>query len=222
MSRSGSQPNPGILLRHALEQRGIRDPLVLKAIEEVPRDRFLSAEQADVAWDDAAQPLEAGQTISQPYIVGLMTEALQLRPDSHVLEIGTGSGYQAAVLSRLCRSVVTVERLPQLHERASRVLRALGIHNVRCVPGDGCLGFPEEAPYDGIIVTAAAATIPEQLPLQLAPGGRLVIPVDSGERDNVQDLLIGTWEQNGFTTRTLCQCRFVPLIAGQPDDLPRR
>ena len=205
-------------LRNVLESEGIRDSRVLDAIENTPRHRFLPEGQEAAAWDNEAHAIGCGQTISQPYIVAVMTSALQLTPESHVLEIGTGSGYQAAVLSRLCRSVVSVECLPELHRRAQQVLADLGIRNVRCVQGDGWQGWPEEALYDAIIVTAAAPEIPPALPAQLKPGGRLVLPVGPTGGEAVQELLACTRRDEELITRILCQCRFVPLTGGDQSD----
>jgi protein-L-isoaspartate(D-aspartate) O-methyltransferase len=196
-------------LRRDLARRGIRDPRVLEAFESVPREEFVPPEYRSQAYDDCALPLSQGQTISQPYIVALMTEALALDGDECVLEIGTGSGYQAAILSRLCRRVVTVERLPELSAAARRVLEALGCDNVECLVGDGTLGVPEDAPYEGIIVTAAAPRIPPPLYEQLAEGGRLAIPTGD---ESIQELIVVTKTATGPRSEVVCGCRFVKLI----------
>ena len=195
-----------------LRRRGIDDERVLAAIGEVDRARFVPAEWQSYAWDDNALPIAGGQTISQPYIVALMTEALALRGDETVLEIGTGSGYQAAVLCRLCRRLVTIERLAELAFAAKETLDDLGCANITYLVGDGTLGAPAEAPFNGIIVTAGAPEVPPALYDQLAEGGRLVLPV--GPEDE-QELVIVTRTNAGPTRRSLCGCRFVRLIGEQ-------
>jgi len=195
-----------------LRRRGIADERALGAIASIDRGLFVPLEWLDHAWDDAALPIASGQTISQPYIVALMTEALALRGDETVLEVGTGSGYQAAVLSRLCDKVVTVERLPELSDLAHRVLDDLGCRNIDYRVGDGTLGAPDDAPFDGVIVTAGAPEIPPALYAQLRTGGRLVLPVGPEED---QELTLITKTPAGPTRRTLCGCRFVKLIGEQ-------
>ena len=187
----------------------IRDPRVLAAIAGVPRERFLPEELRPYAYENRPLPIGHGQTISQPLIVGLMTEALQLTSKEKVLEVGTGSGYQAAVLAELAAEVVTVERVAALAEGAAAVLAELGYRNVRVRVAGETLGWPDEAPYEGIIVTAGAPQVPPSLLDQLAPDGRLVIPV--GARD-VQELLLVINTRHGLTTRRLGPCRFVPLV----------
>jgi protein-L-isoaspartate(D-aspartate) O-methyltransferase len=169
----------------------------------------------DEAYEDTALPIGSGQTISQPYIVALMTEALRLTGDEKVLEIGTGSGYQAAVLCRLCRELVTVERLPELSEAAREKLESVGCHNVRYYIGDGTLGCPEEAPFDAILVTAAAPEMPAPLYEQLKPGGRLLIPIGD---ESLQTLMRIERRDPAPLVEDLCACRFVKLIgaAGWP------
>jgi len=203
-------------LRECLERRGIRDRRVLDAIERTRRDLFVPEELKDQAYVDEALPIGLGQTISQPYIVALMTESLGLKGDEKVLEVGTGSGYQAAVLAQLCSHVVTVERLKELSDKAEQRLRSLGFHNVDFYVGDGSLGVPEQAPYDGILVTAAAPDVPEPLLDQLKEGGRLVIPVGS---EDLQSLKVIRKLKGLLVTRHLCDCRFVKLIgqAAWPD-----
>jgi len=187
----------------------VRDERVLAAVASVPREKFVPAELRAFAYENRPLPIGHGQTISQPLIVAMMTEALDLKGGEKVLELGTGSGYQAAILAELAGQVITVERIDPLAERAAAVLDELGYENVRvCVCGD-VLGWPEEAPYDGIVVTAGAPQVPPALLEQLAPGGRLVIPV--GARD-VQELLLVTKSPLGLTTKRLGPCRFVPLV----------
>src|SRR5664279_1180630 len=160
-----------------LRRRGIGDQAVLRAMDEVPRERFVEAGFTDSAYADQALPISCGQTISQPYVVAYMTEQLALRPHHRVLEVGTGSGYQAAVLSRLAREVVSVERYRTLAEPARERLQALGYDNVEVVVGDGLLGLPERAPYDRIMVTAAAEQVPQTLLDQLADNGIMLLPL---------------------------------------------
>ena len=182
---------------------------MLAAMEEVPREQFVLKEHRREAFEDRALPIECGQTISQPYMVALMTQELSLSGTETILEIGTGSGYQAAVLSRLCRHVITVERIVELSRSARQILESLGCTNVECHVGDGSLGCAERAPYDGIIVTAGAPKIPPPLLEQLSPGGRLVIPVGSGRP---QVLQVVTKTPAGATVVDVCDCSFVPLI----------
>lgn len=192
-----------------LRRRGIADERVLAAIAEVDRARFVSKELADQAWDDKALPIGSEQTISQPYIVALMTEALAIGPDDIVLEVGTGSGYQAAVLARLCRAVISIERHEELSAQAGVVLAELGIDNVRLQVGDGSLGAPDDGPFARIVVTAGAPEVPVPLLDQLADGGRMVVPV--GKEDG-QELLVVKRAITGYSSTRLCDCRFVPLI----------
>jgi protein-L-isoaspartate(D-aspartate) O-methyltransferase len=183
---------------------------VLRAMRTVPRHRFVPPQLADDAYHDRPLPIGLGQTISQPFIVALMTELLEPRPDARVLEIGTGSGYQAAVLAECVAKVYSIEIVAPLGERAREVLKELGYRNVEVRIGDGYKGWPDAAPFDGIIVTAAPDHIPQPLVDQLAPKGRLVIPV--GTRHGVQDLLVITKDADGraVTKRTIA-VRFVPL-----------
>ena len=210
-------PEQQASLRRQLEGRGIRDPRVLDAIEHTRRDLFVPDELRDLAYDDNALAIGQGQTISQPYIVALMTEALALTGTERVLEIGTGSGYQAAILARLCHEVVTIERIETLAIPARERLTALGFINIDFRAGDGTLGCPDRAPFDGIIVTAAAPQVPAPLYDQLRVGGRLVIPVGD---DQQQDLLLVEKEHPKPRISSLCGCRFVKLIgaAGWPSD----
>jgi protein-L-isoaspartate(D-aspartate) O-methyltransferase len=193
-----------------LRRRGIMDQAVLRAIDEVPREHFVGAQFAKQAYADEALPIACGQTISQPYVVAYMTEQLALRPHHRVLEIGTGSGYQAAVLAELVAKVYTIEILEPVGKRAEADLAALGYRNIAVRIGDGYLGWPEAAPFDGIVVTAAAPHVPQPLVEQLKPGGRLVIPV--GAQWQVQELLVIEKKPDGstVTTRTI-PVRFVPL-----------
>ncbi|HRD67762.1 MAG TPA: protein-L-isoaspartate(D-aspartate) O-methyltransferase [Candidatus Competibacter sp.] len=184
---------------------------VLQAMATVPRHRFVPVEERELAYADIPLPIGRGQTISQPFIVALMTELLRPDPQAVVLEIGTGSGYQAAVLASLVRQVYSVERIPELAEDASRRLRELGYANVEVRVADGGCGWEERAPFDGIVVTAAAADVPLALVQQLKPGGRLVVPV--GERHRSQDLrVIGKDEQGSVETRSVLPVVFVPLV----------
>jgi len=188
--------------------RSVRDPAVLSALRAVPRDRFVPAEARVWAWEDRALAIGHEQTISQPTIVALMTEAASLSSEDRVLEIGTGSGYQAAVLSQLCCEVVSVEVVDELREGAAEVLAELGIEQVTVLPAGATLGAPERGPYDAILVTAAAPDLPPPLIDQLAEGGRLVAPV--GSRDS-QELVVATRHGERLEQRSLGACRFVPL-----------
>ena len=197
-------------------QRGIHDPRVLEAFRKVPRHVFVSSRERDWAYTDGPIPLGFGQTISQPYIVALMTETLRLGGNEKVLEIGTGSGYQAAILSCLASRVYSVERIVELAHSAEKRLVRLGIFNVKVVYGNGSLGFPEEAPFEAIIVTAAAPEIPRPLIEQLAEGGKLVLPV--GERGD-QTLIKVTKAGNTVQKEDLGLCAFVPLIGREAWDI---
>ena len=202
------------LLLHALREQGIRDERVLAAIADVPREAFVEQPFADQAYADQALPIACGQTISQPYIVALMTEALRLEPSHRVMEVGTGSGYQAAVLSKLAAQVFTIERYRSLAETAGERFRHLGLTNITQPVGDGTLGMPDHAPFDRIIVTAAAKQVPQAYLDQLAIGGILVIPVE--ERPGNQNLWRITRDAQGFTHDHLIAVRFVPLVEGLP------
>jgi len=192
-----------------LRARGIRDDRVLDAMMEVPRHLFVEDPLIREAYDDNPLPIGEGQTISQPYMVAIMTELLELEGNEKVLEIGTGSGYQAAVLSRLCQWVYTVERLVRLSNRAKRTLELCGYHNVTLLVGDGTEGWPADAPYDAIIVTAGAPSVPETLLDQLRVGGRLVIPVG----DRFTQTLRRVIKKKGYTTsEEHTGCRFVDLV----------
>ncbi len=202
------------MVRTHIAARGIRDPAVLAAMRDVPREAFLPPELEEFAYADAPLPIERGQTISQPYIVALMTAAAALRPGDRVLEVGTGSGYAAAILGRIVQEVYTVERHEELARVAAERLARLAFSNVSVFHGDGTLGWPEHAPYDAIIVAAGGPKVPEALLDQLAPGGRLVIPV--GEGRSVQRLLRVTRGADGrLHEEELGDVRFVPLIGAQ-------
>jgi protein-L-isoaspartate(D-aspartate) O-methyltransferase len=195
-----------------LRRHGIRDLRVLSAMEQVPRKLFLPAHLHADAYVDRALPIECGQTISQPSLVAMMTEALGVQPGDRVLEIGTGSGYQAAVLSKLAREVYTIERFRSLLTLAEERFAALRLDNVMTKLDDGALGWPEKAPFDRIIVTAAAPELPTALVGQLKIGGVMVVPV--GAPSSVQTLYKVVRAAETFTTTPLCDVRFVPLVAG--------
>jgi len=195
-----------------LVARGIGDARVLDAMRRVARDAFVPDASLAAAYADRALPIGSGQTISQPYMVAVMTEALRLTGGERVLEVGTGSGYQAAILAELAREVITIERRPELAETARRRLAALGYTNVEVLIGDGTLGSPERAPFDGILVAAAAPRVPQPLKLQLADGGRLVVPVGPSDQ---QALHIVTRAGEGFTEALGVGCIFVPLIGAE-------
>ncbi|MFH1665651.1 MAG: protein-L-isoaspartate(D-aspartate) O-methyltransferase [Candidatus Omnitrophota bacterium] len=197
------------MVEEQLILRGIKDPRVLEAFLRVPRHHFVPSSFRDEAYEDHPLAIGYGQTISQPYMVALMTESLKLKGGEKVLEIGTGSGYQAAILSRVCAQVYTIEREQHLYERAREVLSGEGSDNVSCICGDGTNGFPDAAPFDGIIVTAAAPHIPEPLKQQLADGGRLVIPVGPSY---TQELILIERKGDDLSQRNICGCIFVPLI----------
>jgi protein-L-isoaspartate(D-aspartate) O-methyltransferase len=196
-------------LVEALYKMGVHDTRVLAAMATIPRERFVDESFHKLAYDDRALPINMGQTISQPLMVAIMTQALQLRGGERVLEIGTGSGYQTAILARLAGHVYSVERYQQLAWQAATHLIQLGIENVSLFVGDGSLGWPDAAPYDRILVTAAAPEVPAQLLAQLAPEGRLVIPVGSHERQDLQVIQRGP---EGTHVQSLGTCVFVPLI----------
>ena len=196
-----------------IRARGVRDERVLEAMGRVPREAFVPQSLRWEAYEDAPLPIGEGQTISQPYMVAFMVEALDLRGAERVLEVGAGSGYAAAVLGDLAREVWSVERHPSLAERAAETLAALGAGNVHVVEGDGTLGWPEHAPYDAIVVAAGGERIPEALTEQLAEGGRLVIPV--GPAPDFQQLVRLTRRGAGLERETLADVRFVPLVGAE-------
>lgn len=197
-------------------QRGVRDEAVLKAMDTVARHLFVPEQYRHEAYADYPLPIGEGQTISQPYIVARMTELLQLNPGDKVLEIGTGSGYQAAVLAEMGVEVHTIEILPSLAEKAKKVLEEMGYDRVRVLVGDGYRGYPEAAPYDGIIVTAAPAKIPEPLLEQLKNGGRMVIPVGK----YVQELKVVIKGEDGVIVQDVIPVRFVPMV-GEVEKKPQ-
>ena len=197
------------MVRNQLERRGIMDARVLQAMREVPRHAFVPTRWRDEAYGDYPVPIDEAQTVSQPYMVAVMIEHLRLKGDERVLEIGTGSGYQAAVLSRLAAEVYTVEWFASLAAEARLVLQRLGYRNVQVVHADGCRGLAGWAPYHGIIVAAAAPFIPAPLRVQLADGGRLVIPVGGPEG---QRLVIMTRQADTLIEENTVPCRFVPLL----------
>lgn len=202
-----------------LSVRGVRDRAVLKAMNAVPREDFLPAELVEFAYSDSPLPIGAGQTISQPYIVALMTAALELMPHDRVLEIGTGSGYAAAVLAELASEVYTVERHRVLADTADTRLKDLGYQNIQVLCADGTLGWPDHAPYDAIVVAAGAPVVPESLKQQLAIGGRLVIPVGASLR--LQTLVrVRRLGETDYREEDLGDVCFVPLIgaAGWADE----
>ena len=210
-------PDPFETQRHAmiaaqLRRRGIRDERVLRAMGKVPRHMFVPASLQATAYDDNPVPIGEGQTISQPFIVAYMLESLLITPESRVLEIGTGTGYQAALLGELAHEVYTMERVFALFSTAMENLERLGYSNVEVIHGDGTRGLPERAPFDRIIVAAAAPDIPTALFEQLAEGGRMIIPVGTPE---LQDLLLVRKQDGLPTTQQLEGCRFVPLLGEQ-------
>ena len=201
------------MVEYQLRARGISDERVNQIMSRLPRHLFVPGRGREEAYGD--HPLSIGheQTISQPYMVGLMTELLQLRGEERILEIGTGSGYQTAVLAELAREVYTVERIPSLLKRARSVLTQLGFYNIHFRLGDGSAGWAEHAPYDGILVAASSPSVPTALKDQLANGGQLVMPV--GESFSFQNLVILRRSGRHYETRESIACRFVPLIVGE-------
>ena len=196
----------------ALRSRGVTDTRVLTAMEQIDRGLFVRNVFADRAYEDMPLPIACGQTISQPSVVGLMTQALQVSPRDTVLEVGTGSGYQAAILSQLARRVYTVDRYRRLVREASELFRQLDLANITAITADGSHGLPDQAPFDRILVTAAAEDPPGPLLQQLKPGGIMVVPV--GQSDAVQALIKVTRSQSGFDYEELRPVRFVPLVEG--------
>ena len=200
-----------------LRRRGISDKAVLRAMDAVPREHFVAPTLSDVAYADQALPIDCGQTISQPYVVAYMSEQLMVRPQHRVLEVGTGSGYQAAVLSRLAREVVSIERYRTLAETARIRLATLGCGNVEVILGDGLEGSPVRAPFDRIIVTAAAESIPEVLVGQLADDGVMILPL--GPHSGAQELVRLSKTAEGLKQEALLSVRFVPLLPGRAREL---
>ena len=194
--------------------RGIRDEQVLRAMTEVPREEFVPGQMREFAYEDSPLPIAAGQTISQPYVVALMVEALELGPDDRVIEVGSGSGYAAAVMSRICQHVYGIERHAELAKSSRRALEELGYDNVEILHGDGTLGWPEQAPFHAILVSAGGPAIPDALREQLGVGGRIVIPV--GGRGRLQNLVRGTrLSIDKFRVDDMGPVAFVPLIGAQ-------
>jgi protein-L-isoaspartate(D-aspartate) O-methyltransferase len=204
---SSLEQNRRLMVERQIAARGVLDPRVLHAMRAVPRHRFVPTSLASRAYDDTPLPIGHDQTISQPYIVAYMTEALGLPDDAKVLEIGTGSGYQAAVLAEVSDEVFTIEIVPELAERSTALLDELGYDNVRVRQGDGYRGWPDEAPFDGILVAAAPDHVPPALVEQLAVGARLVIPVG----DRAQAMTVVTKTADGTTSETTIPVRFVPM-----------
>ncbi len=200
------------MLRRQLQRRGIHDPRVLAAMASVPRQQFVAESLRDQAYADRALGIDCGQTISQPYIVALMTQALHLSGSEKVLEIGTGSGYQTAILAQTAREVVSIERHESLSHKADEVLKRLGYRNITLLVGDGCQGDPARAPFDRIVVTAAAASCPPALFEQLGEGGTLVIPIGPSEHQTLQAI-----RKTGGVAQIawLSECRFVPLVGAE-------
>jgi protein-L-isoaspartate(D-aspartate) O-methyltransferase len=200
------------MVREQIVARGVRDPRVLAALRSVPRHEFVPVEQRASAYEDDPLPIGDGQTISQPYVVAAMTEALALRGGEKVLEIGTGSGYQAAILAELAREVYTIEIVPALADSAKERLARLGYRRVHVKHGDGWAGWPEAAPFEAIVVTAAPEHVPEALVAQLAMGGRMVIPVgDEGH----QELWLLVRDETGVRRERLMDVRFVPMTGAE-------
>jgi protein-L-isoaspartate(D-aspartate) O-methyltransferase len=200
------------MIDEQIKARGVTDPRVLEAMAAVPRERFVPAAQVPHAYADSPLPIGGGQTISQPFIVAYMSEVLDIAPDHKVLEIGTGSGYQAAVLGELAREVYTIEIVPELARRATETLRELGYTNVHVKEGDGYAGWPDEAPFDRIMLTAAPEQIPQPLLDQLAPGGTLVAPV--GAQFTTQWITIVEKTDTGLVERRTIPVQFVPFTRG--------
>lgn len=201
----------------ALRRRGIVDQAVLRAMDEIPREQFVTTDYIDNAYADQALPIACGQTISQPYVVAYMTEQLGVRPHHRVLEIGTGSGYQAAILSRLARDVISVERYRTLADAARIRLETLNYRNVIVVVGDGLAGVPDHAPYDRIMVTAATETVPNVLVDELADDGVMVLPL--GPHTDAQRIVKLCKTKNGLSRQELIWVRFVPLLPGRAREL---
>lgn len=199
------------MVEFQIRDRGVRDARVLQAMSRIPRHLFLTDDLRAYAYADEPLPIGEGQTISQPYIVAFMTEVLKLAGDEKVLEIGTGSGYQTAVLAELAREVYTVELIGRLSIGAQEKLRAMGYQNIHFKVGDGSGGWPDFAPFDAIIVTAAPASVPRSLESQLGVSGRMVIPVGS----EFQELILVTRKKRGFKRQRLLSVRFVPLVTVQ-------
>ena len=200
------------MVEEQLRGRGVRDERVLSAMAKIPREAFVAAEDLTNAYGDFPLPIGTGQTVSQPYIVAAMLEKLELRPQDRVLEVGTGTGYDAALLGELASEVWTIERQPELAEKARTILQRLGYTNIHVIQGDGSRGLPDQAPFDKILVAAAAPRIPETLVEQLADGGRMVLPVGTRQEQQLQ-VIQKTGARVTVTPQDLC--RFVPLVGEQ-------
>jgi protein-L-isoaspartate(D-aspartate) O-methyltransferase len=219
MSNTDFDPERRAMIEWQLRRRGIRDERVLRAMYEVARHEFVPARYTQEAYEDRPIVIGEGQTISQPYMVAAMTEAAQPKPGDKVLEIGTGSGYQAAILEHLGAEVITLERIVSLAESAQARLSRLGYRNLQVIPEDGSVGYPAGAPYAAILVTAAAPAVPQVLVSQLAEGGRLVIPVGTLQ---LQTLQVISKHADKLSVRDLDPCQFVPLVGKQawPERMP--
>jgi len=218
MNCSADSPQDFTAARHRMverqiEARGVRDTRVLEAMRKVPRHRFVPESYISMAYADFPLAIGEGQTISQPYIVAFMTEALSLKPEDRVLEIGTGSGYQAAVLAEIVKEVYTIEIIPSLGKKAEKLLKELGYDNVHVKIGDGYKGWPEKAPFDAVIVTCAPEAVPQALIEQLGEGGRMIIPV--GKAGAVQELVRGVKVNGELRTQEVLPVRFVPMVKGE-------
>ncbi|MGC8823262.1 MAG: protein-L-isoaspartate(D-aspartate) O-methyltransferase [Bacteroidales bacterium] len=199
-----------LMVEEQIINRGIKDKKVIAAMQKVERHRFVPDEYQSMAYNDHPLPIGYEQTISQPYVVAFMTEALQLKPTDRVLEIGTGSGYQAAILAEICDSVFTIEIVPELAQTASKLLKQLGYKNIEVKCGDGYQGWPQKAPFDAIIVTCSPTKIPQPLKDQLKEGGRMIIPVGSPESG--QQLYLIKKEKGRLIEKAILPVRFVPMI----------
>jgi protein-L-isoaspartate(D-aspartate) O-methyltransferase len=211
-----STPNHKIRLVMELRSSGVTDTRVLSAIERVPREEFTPPSFRDQAYEDTALPIGHGQTLSQPTVVALMSQALEVGPRMKVLEVGTGSGYQAAILAQLCRRVYTIERHKPLLDEAEARFKTLRLHNITTRLGDGWLGWPEQAPFDRIIVTAAPPNVPQTLMDQLAPDGIIVLPL--GREKRSQRLVRIRKSDSGPIQEDIAAVRFVPMVKGLPDE----
>ncbi|MFO7810060.1 MAG: protein-L-isoaspartate(D-aspartate) O-methyltransferase [Candidatus Delongbacteria bacterium] len=198
------------MIKDQLKKRGIHDKKILEAFEKTPRHAFVNESDIQHAYDDSALPIGLSQTISQPYMVAYMTQLLKPKENDIILEIGTGSGFQAAILSKLCKFVISIERIPELATKAKKNISDQNIDNVQIFVGDGSLGWKADAPYDSIIVTAGAKKIPEALISQMKPGARMVIPVES---EWCHKLMLIRKEEDSFTAEEIMDCVFVPLVS---------
>ena len=221
ISICSAEENPGftrsrqVMVDEQIIERGVSDPAVINAMRKVPRHLFVPQKYKDLSYADSPLPIGEGQTISQPYIVAVMTEALKLKPGEKVLEIGTGSGYQAAVLAQIVKDVYTIEIIESLAKKASHILAELGYTNVHVRLGDGYKGWPQKAPFDAVIVTCAPEQIPQALIEQLKEGGRMIIPV--GRAGAVQKLVLGVKKGGQLTTQEMMLVRFVPMVGNDKE-----